>query len=700
MQVVQSRKALKIHVALVFVLIVSLLLPALASTSEAAASNAPQPVYITSNSYVKLENADVMPSSKGRTASFTVTFYNGSNAPINLQDYWFRLSSVSGTKYIATLVESDKSKKSVPAKSSITLTYYSEVPSNVSLSDLVLRVVKFDFSVAGYERTLGKFNFSSSYNNAVKVNGYKSVKLNNTNINIRVNKATISKGTDNNIINLELAMRNTGNYETLLSNMGFFIQASNGSMYQMKTSTDSSQGLLLRPQILEKIKLTITLPKAVSTNGQKLIVSQSLGEAAASVTLPVAKFNLSLSANNTSATTTEYEYVKDDYTYKVKVDSLQRYTWMGQDNLITKLTITNKSSKSAPVPAITGSFYLGDNAEIQTKKVPLDSQLSIASNGSVTAYYSATVPTTTNLAELKVKLFEKEGETNRELAALRTTAVSTPKSIALGDTNNLNDLGVKLGVKVTNVKLLQGSANNLLAIYVDATNNQDFATATTKLLGYIETATGSKYNTTLIKSDTVIGPSKKEQVILTAEVPKNADLKGAALVLGVGYNDEGITKANETPAKGFINATSYALPEADQTTNDFSKIKIGAYTVNIDNIITYLNDVKADIDLNGQVSRDFAYEAFSSKKFTVVIEDESINSVMVQVPIELEGTTGQYVWKLGNNYNNIVQDLSSKSISQTIQLNVYEEINGYKTKLVSRTIRWSPYLNWANPDVK
>ncbi|MFX3634462.1 MAG: hypothetical protein ACE3L7_14695 [Candidatus Pristimantibacillus sp.] len=696
-----KRRVSKIHVAIILLLILSVGLPALSLKSEAASttSGTLKPVYITSNSYVKLDNADVMPSSKGRTASFTITYYNGGNSPINLQDYWVRLTSVSGTKYTAYLIDSDKTKKTVPAKSNVTLTFYSEVPSSVSLTDLVLKVIKFDFSVSGYERTLGKFSFPSSYNNVVKVNGYKAVKLSNTLINMRVNKSTISKGTDNTIINLEVMMRNTGNYEVTLSNLGFHIQSSKGDMYQMKTTTDSTQGILLRPQILETVKLTITLPSSVSTTGLKLVTSQSVGEAAAAINLPVAKFLLSLSTPS-NTTTNEYEYVKGEYTYKVKVEAVQRNSWLTQDNVISKVTITNTGSKTAPIPVISGVFYLGDNAEIQTKLIPLGAQLSIAPQRSTATYYSASIPTSTNLSDLKVKLFEKDGETQRELAALKTVTASSPKTIALSTGNEINGLDEKLFTRVTEVRLMEGSTNNQYTIFMDVTNKQDHAVATSKLTGYLETSSGGKYYTSIIKTDNTISPSSKEQVILTAQVPKNIDLTGATLLLGFAYNDEGIVKSNEGVAKGFVNADRYILPDASVATADFSNIKIGAYTVNIDNLIAYLNDTTIDIDLSGKVTRDYSYEGFSSKKFSVVIEDESTNLVMIQAPIEIEAASGQYAWKLGNNYNNIVQDMSNKLISKTMSLNIYEEINGYKVKLVSKAIRWSPYLNWTDPSVK
>jgi hypothetical protein len=700
MNMLERKRFFKSQFILAILLIMALILPSLPSNANAAAAvTSFKPVYITSNSYVKLENADIIPSSKGRMASFAVTFYNGGSAPINLRDYWVRLKSTSGTKYVANLIESDKTKKMVPAKSNVTLTFYSEVPASISLTNLVLNVIKFDFSVAGYEKQLGKFTFPASYSNDVKVNGYKGVKINNAVINMRINKSTISKGTDNNVVNVELAMRNTENFEVNLSNLSFYLQANNGAMYQIKTTTDTTQGVTLRSKILENIKLTVSLPKAVSSTGLKLVATQSYGEAAASISLPIVKFLLSLNAAS-STTANNYAYVNGDYTYNVKVSSIERYSWLNEVNIISKMEITNAGTKTAPVPKISGALYLGNNAEIPTKPILSDSQVSLTPSGSISIYYTGTVPASTSLTELKLKLFEKEGETQRELTTLNTPAVLTNKTVAIGSENIINIFGQKFTTKVTEVKVLEGSTNNLYAAYMDVTNNQEIAIATSRLAGYLETASGNKYTVSIIKTNNLINASKKEQVLVTAELPKEVDLANASLVLGLAYNDEGIVKATDAAVKGYINAARYALPLPLQEGSSFSNLKIGAYNINIDNIIAFLNDTTIDVDLNGTVTRDTNYDGFTNKKFSFVFEDLSTNLVMLQIPFEIEAASGQYVWKAGSNYTNIVQNMSNKLISPTFNVSIYEEINGFKTRLVTKQIKWSPYLNWADPAVK
>ncbi|WP_338553398.1 hypothetical protein [Paenibacillus sp. KS-LC4] len=692
-------------------LVVALLFPTLPAMSEAASTaSSIKPVYINSNSYVKLDSADILSTSKGKTASFTITFYNGGSKAINLQDYWFRLASTSGTKYTLYMLDSDKTKKTVQANSNVTLTFYSELPSSMTLPKLIFKVVKFDFSVAGYEKTLGQFKFPADYSTDVKAGGYSSVKLNSTPVNIRISKSTMSTSTDNNTVNIELAMRNTSSSELSIANLQFLAQSAAGGMYKMKvtsTTSGTADAIVLRPKILETIKLSITLPKSVSTKGQKLVITQGIssgtGEGASSLSLPVSKIGYNLKTANT-ATSTSYEYIKDDYTYKMNVASIQRNTWGGEDSLIGKLVITNTSSKTAPIPAIEGSLYLGDKAAVKTTIIPFTNPVAIPAKSSITIYYTGTVPTTTSLTDLKLKLFEKSGESQTELAALKTPAAIVPKSIAIGSENNVNDIGENFAVNVMKTQLLEGNSNNLYAVYLDVTNKQSRAIATSKLVGFLKTADGDKYDIKLLKTSNLINPGKKEQIIVTTEVPKQLDLTGASVVLGSAFNAQGIVKKDDAEISGFVNPVSYALPQYSQTiTSEFNKVQVGPYTINMDNIITYLTDDKIDVDFSGQVTKDLSYEGFSAKKFTFAIEDQSTNISMINAPFELEGaggTAGQYVWKVGNNYTNIVQSVTDKLVAKTIQLNIYEEINGYKTKLVSKNIKWSAYLNWADPKNK
>ncbi|GGG84327.1 hypothetical protein [Paenibacillus radicis (ex Gao et al. 2016)] len=652
--------------------------------------------YISSNSYVKLESADLIPSSKGNTASFKVTIYNGGSAALNLQDYWARLSSVSGNKYTLSLLESDKNKKTVAPKASVTLTYYSEVPSSVTLVNLVFKVIKFDFSIAGYEKTVAKFMFSKSYTNDVKLNGYKAAKMNDSVVNMRVNKSTVTAGSENNNINLELVMRNTGKYNIAASNLKYFLQSASGALYDLKPNAAE---IVLRPNILETIKLSIELPKTLNTSGMKLIVAQSSGEGAASINLPIGKFAVSLKQPLPQTALTNFEYISGDYVYDISVESLQKYPWVTNDNLIGKIVIKNKGTKSAPIPKINGAFFIDDSAEVDTKLMPFTTQVSIPAKQSVELYYYAAIPSNYSANNIKFKLSELEGEKKVELASLTTKSITTPKTIALGTNLSINDNVEKTTVAVSDVRTYEGEFNNLYAIYLDVTNVDNRAKATSKWSGYLQTANGTVYETKMIKTGNAINSNKKEQVIITAEVPKDANLKDASLLLGLAFNEKGIVKNNDDQAQGFFNAAKFVLPVEKEFTNKFNEIKVGPFSINIKSLTAFILNSALDMDIASQVDRNYTYDAFSSRKITIALEDEATNLTFFSAPVELDSTstTAAYIWKTGSNFTEINKEITKYSTTPT--LTIYEELNGYKKKLVSKDIKWSEYINWADPNV-
>ncbi|WP_042170117.1 hypothetical protein [Paenibacillus gorillae] len=690
----------KFYLLLAIVLVLSLVMPIATQTGYAAGTDISKPVYINSSSYVKLESADLIPSSKGSTASFTVTFYNGGSAAMNLQDYWARLSSWSGNKYTLSLIESDKAKKSVAPKSSVTLTFYSEVPNNVTLANLVLKIIKFDFSVSGYEKNVAKFMFPASYTNDVKIGGYKAVKLNNTVINMRINKSTISSGSANNVINLELAMRNTGKFSVTIPNFKFFMQSTSGALYELKQSSSAAPTeISLRPAILETVKLSVELPNTIKTTGMKLIVVQSVGEGAASINVPAAKFNVGLKAPTVNVATNKYEYITGDYVYDISIDSLQKYPWQTNDNLIGKLTITNKGTKAAPLPKINGAFYLDDSAELDTKVLPLTTQVSIPAKGSAVIYYYGAVSSSFNVNNIKFKLYELDGEKKNELASLTTKAATTPKSIAIGSNYSIEDNGEKVAAAVTDVRTFEGEFSKVFAIYMDITNNQTRAKATSKWTGYVQTANGSLFETKLIKTTNPVNPNRKEQVIVTVDVPKDMDMTGATLLFGLAFNDKGIIQNNDDQAQGYFNPAKFSLPIEKQVTKDFSNIKVGPFAVNIKSLSTWVTNTTLNMNIVTEVQRNYSYDGFSSRKLIVTIEDESTNTTIMSAPIELDSnsTTAKYIWKTGNNFTEINEEI--KNYSTAISVNIYEELNGLKKKLVSKKIQWSGFTNWADPNV-
>lgn len=684
----------RLALVLALMLVVPFVAAPVSNVSYAASSASTiKPIYITAKSYVKLETADLIPSSNGNTLSYTVTFHNNDSKTIQLIDYWTNLTSTSGVKYSIKLIDSDKTKKEVVAGGTATLTFYAEVPASISISSLIIKLIKFDFSVSGYEKTLGKFTFGTGYSNDINTNGYKAAKISNTTVNMRVNKAYLSTGVEDNDIEIELVMRNTGKYNMTLTNYKFYLQTAAGALYQLDIDTDHTESIILKSNILETVDLSLELPATIKTAGAKLVVVQSVGETTSAVNIPVGAFKLGFTASNLS--TNQYLYKNGSYSYQLSVASINKLPGSTNNNIIAKVTVKNTGTAAAPIPDVTGALYIDKTSEITTKVIPLTTQVSIPANSSVDVYYYGALPNSYTYSSLQFKLYEVDGETKRELAALATTTPVAPKSISSGNSYEVNSGSDKATATVVNTRMYEGDYGNMFAVFMDISNTNTRAKLTDKWTGYIELPDGSLYEAKIVKTTKSINPSQKEQIILTAEVPKSVDVTGATLLLGLGFNDTGLVN-NDDAVTGYIHAARFQLPVKDAATDDFSAIKVGPFGIDI----TYLNAyVKSNTLLNlavgSTVTRDLVYDGFSSNKITISLEDETTNNVMYEKVIELDGSTSDTIWKTGSNYTELTQDMTNKRVPSAFTLNVYEELNGYKFKLVSKEIEWSIGTNWA-----
>ena len=95
--------------------------------------------------------------------TYTLTYKNNDSSPLMMIDYWSKVKTKGGTLFSPKLIAKDQEKKTVAPGSTVDLTYVMKVGREVKLSDLNFLIVKWDFSQANYERTMGKFNVPASY---------------------------------------------------------------------------------------------------------------------------------------------------------------------------------------------------------------------------------------------------------------------------------------------------------------------------------------------------------------------------------------------------------------------------------------------------------------------------------------------------------------------------------------------------------
>jgi hypothetical protein len=689
-----KRSTMLVSLFVAFVMLLSAIPVSFAATTTASSVN--KKVYISGNSYVQLTDASLIPSVNGATASFTFEFYNGSSSPINLVDYWARLKTKSGTKYTLTLLDK-ASKKTVSPKSSTMLTFYSAVGSTVTMDQLILNFVKFDFSVSGYEKTIGQFTFPAGYTNDVKAGGYRAIKIGGSSVNMRVDKTTVGKTVDNYSVNLTYVARNTSQFGINLPEYNYYIKTSVG-LYKLSLKDTTVQNLLLAPSVLNTIELTGSIPNTVSTSGWKFIVTQKVTATDnTQVELPVVSFVTPVSVGNTSTGTAKQSFTDDNGTYNVELQSVQRMPWNNDDNVVAKLAVKNSSSTYLPLPDLTGTMVLDDSIKLTSQTVENAGDISIAPGATTTITFIGKLQTGYNWKKFELQLNEKSGNDTVGVAMVTKSDVTPIYSVSAGSVYTQKSIGSEMSVKVTDVRTYTGDTNDLYAVYLDVTNNQSRSKTMPQWTGYFKSANGNYYDVTFVKTATTITPGHKEQVIAYTKLPSNVSRDGLQLLMGEAIDTTGLLKGATGTPTGYIRGVLFGLP-SEATTNSYKGIKIGPYTVDLNQFSVFVqNELNVVINMASTVNRDYNYDGFTQSKLQFEMVYEPTGDVLwtQNVNLESQGDNGLQ-WKVGNNMNGITQVQDENKYWSIYTLNVYEVFNGNKKKLFSKDVKFAPSYNWLD----
>jgi|GEM_PF-6639166 len=662
-----------------------------ATTTATTAVN--KKVYITNASYIQLIDANLIPSSNGATASFTFNFYNGDNTDIILNDYWARLKTTSGAKL--SLSQTTQAAKKIAPNSSLQLTFYSQVGSNISLDKLIVSIVKFDFSVSGYERTVAQFAFPKGYTNEVKADGFKAIQINNNFVNMRVDQINVIKKDDYYSFNLTYVARNTSKFGVAIPQYNYYVQTSAG-LFKLSLKKAEDANLLLEPTVLNAIRLSGSIPKNVDIKNWKLIITNNAGAEGNTVELPVVIFDIPFKiGNDTPVTNSDTAIFSSDYgTYELKLTQVQRLPWTTKDEVITEVSLTNKESVFLPIPNLKGQLIIDDNIKLESKLVVNTDDIGIAPGETKTAHYVGQIPFNYSWKKLMLELEETDEEGEITSVQLFNSKLASVKTIKVDETYTLDTLQSQLSAKITDVRTYKNDNSDLFAVYIDVTNNQNRRTKLSSWTGYFKTAEGDYFEAKAVKSMNQIKPSNKEQLIVFTELPGGYDKGGITLYLGEAFNEQGIITGNEV-AEGYIRPILFELPTEKQADAKFNEIKVGPYTINMNYLNVIMDGSLLDMDLGVSVEKDRSYDGYTQNRIIMELEKETTGQIIFSSTIDLEtNNSADLLLKVGENYKEIREDLSTMTVWDDYTLKLYEPLADHKRLLASKEIKWSPYINW------
>lgn len=330
------------------------------------------PVSIENLGTIELKTIFTVPSVEGQVVTFTFDVVNTSQQAIDFNRYWFRLQTKDALRYPMRWV--DESKFMIYPGEKKTLFFYTVVPNTVKMSDLNLRFVKWDSSVASFERTLAEIPIHAEVIPTLGRSLSKFIGLTDQMIEAKVQMDSVIENDQNVEVNYTLKMVNKGKFAYTVPEYKYVLVTNEGVSYPL-TVNGSPVGQLL-PHIEQKVELTGELPKNIDLDQVALYVLHPYAEKGSQVWLPVTIFRVFESSiveqpqevGTVRLGTKQNIVIKgdnSDVTATIAVTEIQRFPWDHRDLLSAKIVLENTGKDEIPLPQFTGSFKLDEKYQFQ-----------------------------------------------------------------------------------------------------------------------------------------------------------------------------------------------------------------------------------------------------------------------------------------------------------------------------------------------
>ncbi|MFC4599706.1 hypothetical protein [Cohnella hongkongensis] len=582
-------------------------------------------VKLKENVTAKVNNLIILPSNNNQILSLTLSVQNNSNSEVNFLDYWLTVSTKSGTKLNMQLLNTKISK--IPAKSTVNIDFIGTIGSSIKLTDLVVRVIKWDFSAPSYTKVLGQITVPAKYNPTTPSTNGRKVISDDIKASFVVKQSTIGISESYYRPDIRLTIKNEGNRTFSMPDYQFYILTQNNLMYPL--TVQDLKGTSLDPLAEKEFQLTASIPIAVEQQNWKLAVVNSMNEGKDKQ--PVAIFNLVKSQVDTADVKGKYyTFSNSKGTYNIKLNSINRLPIEDEDLVIANLTIANKGKSTLPMPSLNGKFVFNESIEKTASSNNSNKVISIKPGESANIQLISRVPYTFEVSDLNLVVQQKEtsgtNEQITDLVKFSTKGKFDPIQKVASDTGYLiEDIGYRAEVKVKSRSIYTGDSADILVAQLMVQNQEKRQTAVHKLAGYFEKADGTIFPATFDNVIEKLDPSGKAIVYVTATVPKNTDTSDISLVVGKAVTEaaSGGSQAAEPSDKlvGYTDPHSLSLPPEKEPQIGLQKLDFSPYEFSITRVGTQtrfdINEVSMDFDYT--LSADLLTKA-NTKDHKIIIE--------------------------------------------------------------------------------
>jgi len=517
--------------ALSAALMVSTVPPHLVIAAESAATTAATPavpvfsvpsigkVSLGGASYIEVKGVQQL----GRTVRFTVSFYNGGASELQFIDYWVRLRSASGSQFSPTLFEADKDKNRIAPKTTETFSFYASVSETTKLSDLTFDIIKWDFSVSSFQRTLGSLKIPATYQPVTPAGSVLSTTVNGVTAKAQVKRANVAKTSDKYVSSLVFEFENTGTKSFVIPAYEYAIVTSEGLTYPL-TVSGLSENTSLHPRFKEELTLRGELPGTLENKNWQLVISEKQGE---KMTVPAMSFFLPASTAEEVSDSVAVGSVKELLVSDQKIEAKVARTIRNENdkNFLAAIRFSFKNQGTKPVTLPKYTFQIETAAGL-TYPVTADlSNVSVDPLVEREVELRATVPNSVGKDGWKLILNEPSDTTdpNSETSQLAKFDLpnDNPQNLGQGATYNYSNTDGTYGITLSSVQRVPWEDEDILSTEFVIKNSGTQSLPIPDLAGYFLLDNKIRVEAKLLVKDVLLAiqPGASISVQLYGKIP-------------------------------------------------------------------------------------------------------------------------------------------------------------------------------------
>lgn len=253
-------------------------------------------------STITMKNIQLIPVHNGQILYTTFEVANQSSKELDFYPYWIQMQSKSGAKFAVSIVDEGKGNKILPS-STQTYSYYALVPNQIAADDLVLRLIKWDFSVANYQRQIFTFDLPEKLIlRGIEQGKRQAVQVSGVPVSMALTNAQLIQGGARNQVKLKLSQINEGFRAVEVPNYEYSLQNSEGYIFPV-TSNQKEEATRLLPRLESTVDLQAEIPSDLDLSTFVLVVSEAKEGLTHPFSVPISNFDLGLENQTDSGST-------------------------------------------------------------------------------------------------------------------------------------------------------------------------------------------------------------------------------------------------------------------------------------------------------------------------------------------------------------------------------------------------------------